>query len=447
MPAGNRNIGRENHGTDFSVGWRECPTSTTQYHVAVSFIASGLKSLYITINVSAPAAPPKSSSATQTPRPAPHVGGQQQGQIIFDAPTRTPNPQPPPPVAQQPPVQQQPPPSISFYADPPTINLVPPVEARESNKVPLPLPALELKTDRTTIQSGECVTLSWTGANVQNISLDGTPINNNPGSDKYCPLSTKTYILRATASSGDLSQSVTVNVLPAINFKVAPSSIYKGQCAVLTWLAVNADNTYLDGEKRAMYTSFGSREVCPKTTTTYEFKAVNSVGEKTQSVSVTVLGDLPSPPPESASDDKVLYGKDSIFKEGQCTWWAYKRRLENGHRIPIVLGEFGKWDAKNWANNAKELELPVDQNPAVGDIVVWTKETKTLNDEGNEVIISGDTGHVAYVEEVEVHYEIQDGKPVSTGYIIGISESNGGGNGRQGNKQRVWVTEGTQFIH
>lgn len=308
--------------------------------------------------------------------------------------------------------------------------------------VQIPPASLDLRSDRTRIQQGECVTLNWSAANVQILALDGASLNSNSGSIRDCPNATKTYNLRATSRSGDLNRSITVNVVeppPFIDFKAASSRVYRDQCTVLTWLASNAEQTFLNGENLGSNTFFGSREICPSATTTYEFKAVNSSGERTQSVTIAVIEGPAKPTPIPA--------QNNIFEEGQCTWWAFKKRSESGHPIPIVEGGYGKWDAKNWATNAKEQGLPVDQNPAVGDVVVWPPNTIVPDTDGNPVQISFDAGHVAYVEEVEVHFEIQNGKPVPIGYLLKISESNGGCNRAQDCKRNIWATTDAQFIH
>lgn len=308
--------------------------------------------------------------------------------------------------------------------------------------VQIPPASLDFRSDRTRIQRGECVTFNWSAANVQTLALDGASLTSNSGSMQDCPNATKTYNLRATSRSGDLNRSITVNVVeppPFIDFKAASSRVYRDQCTVLTWLASNAEQTFLNGENLGRNTFFGSREICPSATTTYEFKAVNSSGERTQSVTIAVIEGPAKPTPVPA--------QNNIFEEGQCTWWAFKKRSESGHPIPIVEGGYGKWDAKNWATNAKEQGLPVDQNPAVGDVVVWPPNTIVPDTDGNPVQISFDAGHVAYVEEVEVHYEIQNGKPVPIGYLLKISESNGGCNRAQDCKRYIWATTDAQFIH
>lgn len=75
-----------------------------------------------------------------------------------------------------------------------------------------PPPSLEFRSDRTTIQRGECVTLNWSAANVQNLILDGSSVSSNSGSKQDCPPLTKTYTLSATSNSGDINRTVTINV-------------------------------------------------------------------------------------------------------------------------------------------------------------------------------------------------------------------------------------------
>lgn len=76
----------------------------------------------------------------------------------------------------------------------------------------------------------------------------------------------------------------------------------------------------------------------------------------------------------------------NAYAFSQCTWWAYIRR----HQLGLPVGShFG--DAAQWAASAKALGYSVDNNPQVGDVIVFAR--------GNEGS-SSRYGHVGIVESV-----------------------------------------------
>lgn len=92
------------------------------------------------------------------------------------------------------------------------------------------------------------------------------------------------------------------------------------------------------------------------------------------------------------------------YEFSQCTWWAYTRR----HQLGLPVGSyFG--NGAQWANSARALGYSVDNNPQVGDVVVFQP--------GQEGAVAY-YGHVAIVEKVN-----EDGSIVT-------SESNAGTGGK-----------------
>ena len=122
--------------------------------------------------------------------------------------------------------------------------------------------------------------------------------------------------------------------------------------------------------------------------------------------------------PDHASGDSGANG----YPYGQCTWWAYKRRVELG--LPVG-SNFG--NGSQWAASAQASGYWVDGTPRQGDVAVFA-----AGQQGSDPVY----GHVAVVEKV-----YDDGS-------IEISESNV--NGQVGPFQRTVSKANAaqlQYIH
>jgi heat shock protein HslJ len=113
---------------------------------------------------------------------------------------------PPPPV---PPTPTRRPTTVPA---PSTPTRVPPPKAT-------PLPQMSFSADRTKINAGECVTLSWSVENVQAVWVypQGQPYRNFPragqGSERVCPNATTTWEMRVLQRDGNVVvRQVTINV-------------------------------------------------------------------------------------------------------------------------------------------------------------------------------------------------------------------------------------------
>ena len=90
-------------------------------------------------------------------------------------------------------------------------------------------------------------------------------------------------------------------VKPAIGlFIAAPSTIDRGDNAILTWNSIGADTVTLTSF--GTVTNSGARTVSPSSTTTYTLAATNSEGTTSESRTITVIQPPtpPTPPPPSA---------------------------------------------------------------------------------------------------------------------------------------------------
>lgn len=102
---------------------------------------------------------------------------------------------------------------------------------------------------------------------------------------------------------------------PSISFSAEPTSIQKGQSAVLRWQVSNATDMSIDQGVGAIQSS-GQRQVYPTDTTTYTLTAKGPGGTSTESVTVNVSTPPPPPPPpatESSVDIINSQVKDAYF--------------------------------------------------------------------------------------------------------------------------------------
>lgn len=110
---------------------------------------------------------------------------------------------------------------------PPPIIIVPtatpqPTPTPVPAATPTPSPQMSLTASPTTIQQGQCSTLSWSVENVQAVWVypQGQDFRNFPrvgqGSEQVCPPTTTTYEMRVQLRNGAVEfRTVTVNVTPA----------------------------------------------------------------------------------------------------------------------------------------------------------------------------------------------------------------------------------------
>lgn len=92
-------------------------------------------------------------------------------------------------------------------------------------------------------------------------------------------------------------------------------------------------------------------------------------------------------PPDDFDANHATGDTGNAYSFSQCTWWAYKRRKQLG--LPVG-SHFG--NGAQWAASAKALGYWVDNNPQVGDVMVFA-----TGQEG----ASSAYGHVAIVEKIE----------------------------------------------
>ncbi len=83
-------------------------------------------------------------------------------------------------------------------------------------------------------------------------------------------------------------------------FSVEPSTIERGQSAVLRW-NVNASTNVAINNGIGTVQASGNRRIIPADTTTYTLTATGTAGDTTATATVTVTGPAPPPPPSNTN--------------------------------------------------------------------------------------------------------------------------------------------------
>jgi len=150
----------------------------------------------------------------------------------------------------------------------------------------------------TNIELGHSSTLSWSVSGATKVEiqpeLDTVPAS---GTSVVFPNKTTVYVLTAESDCCVVNRSLTIQVaqypvplyLPVVNlFNIYPSSIYKGESALLQWDVANADSVHISGGIGNVPSS-GSLYVSPENNTIYTLTANNIFGYRQVSVAVQVF--------------------------------------------------------------------------------------------------------------------------------------------------------------
>ena len=106
---------------------------------------------------------------------------------------------------------------------------------------------------------------------------------------------TTSYIAAADKSADTLLAKTKACQPPVVNYSAAPAEVSPGQCSTLTWSSQNVQKAEIDQEVGAVAAS-GSKQVCPKETTSYILTATGTGGTVYETATVTVKAPPPPPP-------------------------------------------------------------------------------------------------------------------------------------------------------
>jgi ABC-type amino acid transport substrate-binding protein/heat shock protein HslJ len=160
-----------------------------------------------------------------------------------------------------------------------------------------PSPSIQFSASPTSIQEGECSTLTWNTANVQAVYLypQGEDWRNfgvpGTGQRTVCPNETTTYELRVVNTNGSVevrTVSVFVTQVPGnppqiTRFTVEPAQINVGQCVIITWQVSDSTSRTIWRDNTVLWPnapSSGNMQDCPAAAGDYgyQLEATNASG-------------------------------------------------------------------------------------------------------------------------------------------------------------------------
>ena len=157
------------------------------------------------------------------------------------------------------------------------------------------VPTGGLSADPPEIDPGECSALRWNTTDATRVSLSpGIGSVDANGSRDVCPAATTTYTLTAAGPGGSLSPSPTVTVSvrtpsppPAGTLTATVDRIRPAECTTLVWNTTDSTSQSIHPEI-GVVGSTGTRQVCPRKTTTYTLSASGPAGALTPEPTVTI---------------------------------------------------------------------------------------------------------------------------------------------------------------
>ena len=165
--------------------------------------------------------------------------------------------------------------------------------------VPPSLPVINSFTaDPEIIAVGESSTLSWDISGATTVTIDqeveGVDLDPSTGTFTVSPTTTTTYTLEASNEAGSSTDTVQIEVLPAINsFTASPRYLYNGGgTSTLSWDVSGAVTVTIDHGVGIVTPTTGSSDVylytypSTSTTRTYTLVATNDAGSSTATVTV-----------------------------------------------------------------------------------------------------------------------------------------------------------------
>lgn len=157
-----------------------------------------------------------------------------------------------------------------------------------------PQPTANISADRTIIQAGEAVILTWSTQKADSAEIDnglGTVALN--GTMKIFPSVTTTYTITAFTSGGNtVADSVTITIStgpppPTLVFAADPDTISPGGASTLSWTSTNTDTVSIDNGIGVVQIN-GEITVSPLETSNYTISATGPGGTVSETVQVTV---------------------------------------------------------------------------------------------------------------------------------------------------------------
>ncbi len=215
----------------------------------------------------------------------------------------------------------------------------------------VPQPTLIFQIYPTLIARGEDIALAWSATDVESCSAFGAWSGEQPadGSAVLSPKADATYTLVCSNSSGSVTKSVSVEVLPpkpTLTLQASATSIIRGESATLKWISSDADSCVAkDGWSGARALS-GSEKVSPTRSTTYTLSCSSISGSVTQQVAIEVKDKTPPPVLVFDADadlvgagDEVLLSWDAKYADSCTASGAWSGSKSSAGREAVVPAE------------------------------------------------------------------------------------------------------------
>ena len=187
------------------------------------------------------------------------------------------------------------------------------------------LPIVSIIANPITINYGGSSILTWQSSNAATcVASNGWSGSKNlNGIQTVSPTATTTYIITCSNSSGSAQDSVVVNVQPqssqqqppTVSLIANPLQINQGDSSILSWNSTNADTCVASTGWSGSKALSGNTTVFPSQTTVYTLTCSNTIGQATQSVTVTVQSQQLQLPTVTliANPQQIIQGNSSIL--------------------------------------------------------------------------------------------------------------------------------------
>jgi hypothetical protein len=157
---------------------------------------------------------------------------------------------------------------------------------------------LSFRTDRTTIERGESVSLRWQVSEATEVSINGRAVRSSD-SMSVNPRQNSRFVLAAKNEEGvTVTKDLMIQVIipePEIMRFEAVSPIYKGGASILTWKTRNSKKVEITGVGSVALS--GTKQVEPSTTTNYTLIATNESGSLAKQMATVKVVPKPRPQP------------------------------------------------------------------------------------------------------------------------------------------------------
>jgi peptidoglycan-associated lipoprotein len=130
-----------------------------------------------------------------------------------------------------------------------------------------------------------------------------------------------------------------INGAPVVTeFVVEPSSVERGQSAVLRWTVTNANSVSINTGIGTV-ASIGTRRVNPTDTTTYTLSASGPLGQISATATLTITSPLPPPPPPTNQNTRTETLERRIQSDLQDALFDYDSNNIRGDATAILTAD------------------------------------------------------------------------------------------------------------